>query len=92
MKHILIALSVVLLSACSTTKVVLPEETFKPELTQMCSPVLAEMKGVDGKAVFITLQAWHEEYRRCEALNNSKASYMLKLQELVKKQNSLITF
>lgn len=92
MKKMFIVLSALFLTACASQKIVLPPETFQPQLTQMCEPELAQLKGTNGGAILMTMQQWNESYRRCEALNNSKAQYMLKLQEIFKNNQKLITY
>ena len=92
MKKMFVVLSALLLTACAIQKIVLPPETFQPQLTQMCEPELAQLKGMNGGTILMTMQQWNESYRRCEALNNSKAQYMLKLQEIIKKNNSMLVY
>lgn len=92
MKKVFVVLSALLLTACASQKIVLPPETFQPQLTQMCEPELAQLKGTNGGAILMTMQQWNESYRRCEALNYSKAQYMLKLQEIIKKNNSMLVY
>lgn len=92
MKRIILVFSMLVLSACATQRIVLPPEVFKQEMTQVCEPQLAQLQGKDGKAVMVTFQLWHESYRQCEALNNSKAQYMLKLQEIFKQNNKLFAY
>ena len=92
MKKMFVVLSTLFLTACASQKIVLPPETFQPQLTQMCEPELAQLKGMNGGAILMTMQQWNESYRRCEALNNSKVQYMLKLQEIFKNNQKLITY
>ena len=92
MKKMFVVLSALFLTACASQKIVLPPETFQPQLTQMCEPELAQLKGTNGGAILMTMQQWNESYRRCEALNNSKVQYMLKLQEIFKNNQKLITY
>lgn len=92
MKKMLVVISALFLTACASQKIVLPPETFQPQLTQMCEPELAQLNGTTGGAILMTMQQWNESYRRCEALNNSKVQYMLKLQEIIKKNNSMLVY
>lgn len=89
---LIVGVSLLFLSACANQKIVLPPETFQQHLTQECEPDLAKLGGRDGGSILVTMQQWNESYRRCEALNNSKAQYMLKLQELFKTYPKLIKY
>lgn len=92
LSSLIMCVALLFLTACANKRIVLPPEVFQEKMTQLCEKNLPLLKGTDGASVMITLQQWGESYRRCEALNNSKAQYMLQLQEIFKTHHKLIKY